>query len=485
MRLHGRIVVSEPTTPTLPARPVRTPSRRRRALLIAAIGAAALVLLALFAVVYAGWRLGQIRRVAVSGIVPAGSGQPQNILVAGSDSRAGESAAAAQHFGSAAQVTGQRSDVIILIHLDPRTSKASMLSIPRDLFVPIPGSGSSNRINFAFNQGPAQLVRTISQDLGITINHYAQEDFGGLQSLDAAAGGVCMNFPYPARDGSPTGQGDESGLDIPTPGRHVLGGTQALALVRSRYYQYEVNGVWRAEGTGDIGRIQRQHTFMRALAAKALHASLRNPFTADRVLGRAVHDVTVDSSFTRVGLLRLGLHFRSMKPTGIPSWTLPYRAVNGFGGFGDVLMPVPDQDAAVIAAWQGYGAPGKGAAAPSVDPASVSVRVENGSGVAGQAQRAATALRAAGFGVTGYGTATAKIGADTVVRYPSGQAAKAKAVAALLGGPVRLTQDRSVSTIVVTTGTGFTGVAAPAAPTSSSTPPPASSTVPPWDPTPC
>ena len=89
------------------------------------------------AYIYLTNRLNQIPRIAVSGLQPAGAGDPQNILVTGSDSRANESVADAQHFGSATDVSGQRSDVIVLIHLDPRTAKAAMLSIPRDTFVPI------------------------------------------------------------------------------------------------------------------------------------------------------------------------------------------------------------------------------------------------------------------------------------------------------------------------------------------------------------
>jgi LCP family protein required for cell wall assembly len=313
-------------------------------------------------VAYTAWRVGQVDRIAVDGLVPAGSGSPQNILVAGTDSRAGESASAASHFGSAQQVTGQRSDVIILVHVDPAHGKVSLLSVPRDLFVPIAGTGTSNRINVALGQDPSVLVKTVEQALGVTINHYAEENFSGLQGLTDAVGGVCMNFPYPARDGSPTGTGNESGLNVPTAGKHVLDGAMALALVRSRYYQYYANGRWQAEGTGDIGRTVRQHEYLRALLAKAVHASSRNPFTANAFVAKAVHDVSVDSSFTGLGMVRLALHLKSVQPGAIPSWTLPYRAVNNYKGYGDVLFPVSSQ-ASVIAAWQSYGASAPKAAA--------------------------------------------------------------------------------------------------------------------------
>ena len=365
----------EDATRVLPAVPEAGPHvgrRRRRWWLRWVLIAVALLLVVIIVAVAFGYvwvknKLDEIPRVAVSGLQPAGSGDPQNILIVGSDSRANESSSAAQQFGSAADVTGQRSDTIVLVHVDPRTSKAALLSIPRDTFVPIAGTRTSNRINAAFNTSPSQLVATINQNFGITVNHYAQEDFSGLQALTDAVGGVCMNFPYPVRDSSPTGRGSETGLDITTVGPHLLDGATALAFVRSRYYQYYDKGAWRAEGTGDIGRIERQHDFIRALASNAIHTA-HNPFTGARVLDRAVKTVAVDNTFSSSLMLRMGLKLRSLRPGDIPSFTLPYRAVNGYGGFGDVLLPVPGEDANVINAWGQYGAPGGSEPAPPPTP---------------------------------------------------------------------------------------------------------------------
>ena len=307
------------------------------------------------AYLYVRGKLNKIPRIAVAGLQPADAGDPQNILVAGSDTRAGESAAAAAQFGTTGDVSGQRSDTIVLIHVDPRTAQAALLSIPRDMFVPIAGTRTSNRINAAFNS-PGQLVATITQDFGIAINHYVQEDFGGLQALTDAVGGVCMNFPLPVRDSSPTGRGSETHLAIPTAGPHVLNGADALAFVRSRYYQYFDKGSWHPEGTGDIGRIERQHEFIRALASKAVH-SAHDPFTGARVLDRAVRVLTVDDTLSSDVMLRMGIKLRSFHPANVPSFTLPYQIANGYRGFGDVLLPQAAQDAQVIAAWQNYGAP--------------------------------------------------------------------------------------------------------------------------------
>jgi LCP family protein required for cell wall assembly len=459
----------------------------RRVAIGVAVAVVASLVIAVGGYVYVRVRLGQVHRIAVTGLVPVGAGQPQNFLFAGSDSRAGESAAAAQQFGSAAQVAGQRSDVIILVHVDPGSHSASMLSIPRDFFVPIAGTGSSNRINVAFNNGPDQLVQSISQDFGIAINHYAQVDFSGIQQLTGTVGGVCLNFPYPVRDGSPTGTGNESGLNIPKAGRQTLNGSQALAFVRSRYYQYFANGSWQAEGTGDLGRITRQHEYMRALAAKVIHSALRNPLTANAILNHGVHDVTVDQSLSSGTMIRLGLALRSLHPSAIPSWTMPSRAVNGYGSYGDVLMPEQAQDQLVIAAWSSYRSASSTRPPTTVAPSSVTVRVLNGSGAAGQAAQAAQGLTAAGFHVAGYATASAAHQTASTIAYPSGQRTQAQTLATHVQGPVTLVQSKDASTgpIVLTTGTAFGGTTGSTASSPASATPAPDTAHPAWDPTAC
>jgi LCP family protein required for cell wall assembly len=448
---------------------------------------------------YIRTRLDKIRRVPVNGIQAQAISEPENILLTGSDSRTGQPAGAASHFGSSSLVAGQRSDVIILLHIDPRTSKAAMMSIPRDTLVKLAGTGHSAKINDAFNTGPSQLIETITQNFGITINHYAAVDFTGLMNLTDAVGGVCMNFPYPVKDGSPPpGYANESGLSIPTAGQHVLDGNIALAFVRSRYYRYYKDGYWHSEGTGDIGRIVRQHEFLRALASKAVHDSKHNPLTANALINHAVNDLTVDSGLSSSDILHLALQFMALNPSQIPSWTLPYRAVSGYGSLGDVLLPEPGPDQQAISAWESYGAPTStpaqgGATTTTLVPASVHVQVLNGSGVPGQAARAAASLRAAGFTVTSYGTGPSFGHTASVVSYAKGALAPARTLAAAVRGGVVLREDPTLSgqAVVLTTGTSFAGVTAASAPTATTAPGPGGAAapptdaVPPWDPTPC
>ncbi|HVA43280.1 MAG TPA: LCP family protein [Acidimicrobiales bacterium] len=450
---------------------------------------------------YLHYRLNQIKKVAVAGEAQAGGGQPLTILVAGSDSRAGESAGAAAHFGSTSQVAGQRSDVILLVHINPSTDSASMLSIPRDTAVTIAGTQSVQKINVAFNNGPSQLVQTLTATFGIRINHVAQVTFTGVMDVDNAVGGVCMNFPYPARDGSPTGYGSESGLNIPTAGRHVLNGDQALALIRSRYYQYYKNGEWIPEGTGDIGRIIRQHTFLRAMASKALHEAVSNPLTANRLATDAVHDVTVDNGFSSNDILGLLAEMRNLHPSGIPSWTLPTTQAYSYS-LGDYLVPEPSADQAVIQQWLNYRAPSSkpapAAKRPStpttIPPSSVTVAVRNGSGKASQAGTAAAGLRADGFNVSGTGDAPNFQYASSEVDYGKGADAQAQAVAADILGGAKVVSNQALPSggVELITGASFTGIKSIPAPTTTTTAPASGSasssgleSVPPWDPTPC
>lgn len=449
---------------------------------------------------YLHYRLGQIKKVDVAGETAVGGGQPLTILVAGSDSRAGESAGAAAHFGSASLVGGQRSDVILLIRINPATSSASMLSIPRDTAVTLAGSQHTQKINVAFDTGPSELVQTINQTFGIQINHVVQVTFSGVMDVDNAVGGVCMNFPYPARDGSPSGYGSESGLNIPTAGQHVLSGDQALALLRSRYYRYYKDGYWHSEGTGDIGRIIRQHTFLRALASKALHEAISNPIKANSLANDAVHDVTVDSSFSSNGILGLVTEMRNLHPASIPSWTLP--TTQGYSYYlGDYLKPDLTADQAVIQQWLNYRAPSSSPSKSSgptttttISPDSVTVAVRNGSGKRGQAALAANGLIADGFHVSGTGDAPNFQYTRNEVHYGKGAEAQAKAVAADILGGAKVVSDKSLGdgAVELITGADYTGIRAVTPPPSTTTTAPSSGagtsaneSAPPWDPTPC
>jgi LCP family protein required for cell wall assembly len=282
---------------------------------------------------YLWYRYNQINKVHINAEVAAQNGAPFTVLVIGSDTRVGESAAGAKAFGSSSLVTGQRSDVVQLWRVTPSTKQIQIVSIPRDTVVSMlpPDSaqfGTYNRINSSYNSGPDQLVKTITANLGIPVNHVVQVDFSGFQDSVNALGGVYLNFPFPAKD-------SYSGLDITTPGCQLLNGAQALAVARARHYEYYENGYWHTDGTSDFGRIQRQDVFLKALITSA--KSKVNPLTVNAFIGSVHEGVTIDDGFGFNQLIGLALTYHSFDPTNLQGQTLPTEAANGFGDLGDVL----------------------------------------------------------------------------------------------------------------------------------------------------
>ena len=275
---------------------------------------------------YLQYRFDQLPKVNVAAVVPRVSGQPFNMLVIGSDSRVGESSSA---FGSSSVVTGQRSDVLMIWHVDPATKQITVVSIPRDTLVTMDGDqselGTFNRINSAYNEGPNLLVKTIEANFGIPINHVIQVDFAGFQGAVNALGGVWMDFPYPAKDAY-------SGLDITTPGCQLLNGTAALAVARSRHYSYYAGGEWQYDGSSDFGRIQRQDAFLRAMITAA--KSKTNPLTINAFLGSLPQGLVIDDSFSLNELIGLAATFRGFNPDALVTQTLPTTSIGAVSPWG-------------------------------------------------------------------------------------------------------------------------------------------------------
>jgi len=282
---------------------------------------------------YLWYRYSQIDKQHISAEVAVQGGGPFTILVIGSDTRAGESASAAQAFGSSSLVTGQRSDVVQLWRVTPSQKTIQVMSIPRDTVVSMlpPDSaeyGTYNRINTSYNTGANQLVKTITANFGIPINHVVVVDFSGFQDAVQALGGVYMDFPYPAKDAY-------SGLNITTTGCQLLNGAQALAVARSRHYQYYENGYWHYDGTSDFGRIQRQDVFLKAMMTAA--KSKVSPLTVNAFIGSLHEGISIDDGFGFNELIGLALTYHSYDPADLQGQTLPTEAANGFGDLGDVL----------------------------------------------------------------------------------------------------------------------------------------------------
>jgi LCP family protein required for cell wall assembly len=115
----------------------------------------------------------------------------ENFLLVGSDTRVGfdPDAGDAAVVGSQEDVAGRRSDTIMILRQE-RNGGASIMSIPRDLWVEIAGTGESQRINTAYNEGPERLAATVSGALGIPIHHYIEVDFQGFKNIVDEVGGI-------------------------------------------------------------------------------------------------------------------------------------------------------------------------------------------------------------------------------------------------------------------------------------------------------
>jgi len=274
---------------------------------------------------------------------------PFNVLLIGSDSRAFVSnAAQAQAFGSGPDVTGQRSDVIKILHVNPAAHTLSTLSIPRDLWVTLPASagGGQGKINSAFNSGPGALVDAIESNLHIPINHYVSVDFAGFSSIIDDLGGIKMSFPTQLQD-------SYTGLNVTQTGCQTMNGGQALALVRARHLQYLQNGVWQYDGQSDISRIARQDAFFKAVAAKGQQLG-NNPFAIASLVSDGAHALTIDSTWGNSELLSLTREFSNAGPGVLNSTTLPTTGFVSSDGQDALQMAQPYADA-VMAPFQADG----------------------------------------------------------------------------------------------------------------------------------
>ncbi|HEY8525538.1 MAG TPA: LCP family protein [Acidimicrobiales bacterium] len=420
----------------------------------------------------------RLPRVELTGVLDdrdgGDGGEPENYLIVGVDNASGLDEDDPVRRG---RDDLSRSDTIMILRIDPRSRQAALLSLPRDLWVPIAGTNSHQRINTAIERGgPQLLIRTIREYLGIRIHHYVQVDFASFQGLVEAVDGVPVYVPHPARD-------RQTGLNL-SRGCVTLDPEQALAYVRSRHYEERIDGEWVEDPRSDLGRIQRQQDFIRRALSRAIDRGARNPRRLDELIDVGLDGITVDDELTADDIFRLGNRFRSFDPEDLVSYSVP--TVQDRVGVAQVLRLLEAQAEPVLAVFRG----GAGAAddadgsggddkdgedgvdggteADDLSPASVRLEVLNGSGAPGQASDAAGELAGAGFGVAGAGEAATFDHERTVVRYPAGQREAAELVESwLASGAVLEEMDEGEAgaaggaadgIVVVVTGADWAGV---------------------------
>jgi polyisoprenyl-teichoic acid--peptidoglycan teichoic acid transferase len=433
---------------------------------------------------YLRYRFGQIRSINLSDVIrhhgkaaTDNPGNVMNVLLVGSDTRSDIAKNECKKFGCGNDVGGQRSDTIMILHVDPKQKKAAILSLPRDLYIPIADTKGSQRINTAFDAGPARLIKTITQDFGVPIDHYLEVDFNGFRGIVNTIGGVNVYFASPERDAF-------SGLHVSNPGCIHLDGEAALSYVRARHLETFESGRWREDPTGDLGRIQRQQDFIRRVLRKAITSGLTNPLKLNALAGNAVNYVTKDGGLSINDMKTLAQRFKSLSPDAVDMETLPSDAASvrfPDGSVGSVLkLKQPDANQ-MLDRFTGKTPAASGASGvPSgVLPNDVHVRVLNGSGQSGIAGRVSQQLQDVGFGIRDTGDADSFRYISSVISYGPGQLAKAQLLQASLNGSApQLKQDLSIKGVdlVLIVGSDFSGVRDPTgrAPTTTATAPPAS-----------
>ncbi|QSE43884.1 LCP family protein [Rhodococcus erythropolis] len=307
------------TPPNAPPRPPEPPKQRRprkRRSWGKRIGITLLVLLLALAgaVYYVDSSLNRIDALPdYAGRVADTPGT--NWLIVGSDSREGLTPEQEQALATGGDTGPKRTDTVILVHV-PKSGKTTMVSIPRDSYVPIPGYGS-DKINAAFAFGGAPLlVQTVEEATGLRIDHYAEIGFSGFAGIVDAVGGVNVCLTQAIDD-------PLAGINLPA-GCQDLKGSDALGFVRTR-----------ATALADLDRMNNQRQFMSALLSKATSPStFLNPFRLWPLVSDTAKSLQVDEGDHIWNLASLAWALRG----GMTTTTVPVAGFEDVDGSGNVLL---------------------------------------------------------------------------------------------------------------------------------------------------
>lgn len=338
-----------------------------------------------------GWMSGHLNRFDVFGGL-SDEDRPENetggltFLVIGSDSRE-RAGREDQNDLSVGSVEGQRSDSIMLVRLNHERDRVTVVGIPRDLWVDIPGEGE-DKINSAYAHGGPQLsVRTVESLTGVRIDHYVEVDFTGFVDVVDALGGVEVCLPEAIDD-------PKAHLNMAA-GTHEVDGTEALAFSRTR-----------ATAGGDLDRIDRQQQVLSAMLDKALsNETLSDPNKLTAFLDSSLSSVTVDEGLDTSTINQFAYQMRDMDLNAVTFTQVPIADMNHWTSRGDVALLWDEEAAREIFA-------DVRADRPITDeepveenegdpvPSDLAVRVFNGTATPGLGARLDDQLAAAGFDVT-------------------------------------------------------------------------------------
>jgi LCP family protein required for cell wall assembly len=239
-------------------------------------------------------------------------GAGQNWLITGSDSRQGLTRAQERRLHTGHDISGKRSDTIMVLHMPGNGQRPVLISLPRDSWVPIPGYGY-NKINAAYALGgPELLAKTVQNVTGLYINHYMGIGFGGFVRVVDAVGGVRICLKAPLAD-------PKAGLRLHK-GCHVLKGRNALGFVRSR----------ETFTTSDLQRIQDQRIFLAALLRRLTSFGvIADPFRSFPAASGVAGSLTVDKGTSLSQLIRVAFALRNPITTTVPIANAGYATPTG------------------------------------------------------------------------------------------------------------------------------------------------------------
>ncbi len=425
--------------------------------------------------------LGNVRTEDVSGDLnanrPVNATGALNVLLVGSDSRAGDNKKYGQHMAN----EGERTDTIILLHVSPNRDKAMLISFPRDSMVQIPSCKNArtkaampprlDMINSAFNEGGMGCtINTIEANTNIRVDHFIKVDFTGFKNIVDALGGIQICVPSAVDD-------KQAKLHL-TAGKQIVKGETALAYVRARH----------SMGDGsDISRIKRQQIFLSQVVKKATSGdTLTNPIKLTGFVKAAAQSVVMDPQLDVDTLIQIAQSARSLTAKGVKFITVPWEPYAAdknrvqwkqpdAGKMFDSLRNDIEVTASPkpSASSSGSQTPAK----PALKPSQVRVQVLNGTNTGGKAKEVAEALAAQGFKVEQVGDARRPDGTDqpqTKILYSKKAADGADYGAAVAGKLLTIKVTPEAGTIKAGLVQPFTPSVAPTTQPGTATPAPGS-----------
>ena len=236
----------------------------------------------------------------------------------------------------------------MILRQEANGNGASIVSLPRDLWINIAGRDGASRINSAYSDGTDVLASTITQELGIPINHVVDIDFNGFKDLVDAVGGTEVCFMFATRD-------KNTGLDQ-QPGCHTLNGIESLQYARSRYYEEFRDGAWQTDPRSDLGRIERQQNFLQQTADTTIQRLQSDPFLASELISAGTAAVRMDPGLDPVAAAGT---LRKAFSAGLNKYQLP---VIGVTKNGNAVLVLDDGAEPILDYFRGIGPP------PPVEP---------------------------------------------------------------------------------------------------------------------